>query len=132
MRYQALSQARYTPYAKGESWESNRGPPCSDGLACAGLAVTLANVRATVQVYLYGSVESKLCLTQNNDLDLTLVLGAPGQAPQEPIEPAEVVKELGEALEQQGMQVGVHVIICCTCLCKPPVVHPSFAWGFVA
>jgi hypothetical protein len=58
-----------------------------------------------VQVYLYGSVESKLCLTQNNDLDVTLVLGANGQSPQDPTEPGEVVAQLGEALEEHGMQV---------------------------
>lgn len=58
-----------------------------------------------VQVYLYGSVESKLCLTKNNDLDLTLVLGAPGQPQQEPTAPSEVVTELGAALEEKGMQV---------------------------
>lgn len=58
-----------------------------------------------MQVHLYGSVESRLCLTQNNDLDLTLVLGACGQSQQEPSEASAVVVQLGEALEQKGMQV---------------------------
>ena len=58
-----------------------------------------------MQVHLYGSVESRLCLAQNNDLDLTLVLGARGQSQQEPSEASAVVVQLGEALEQKGMQV---------------------------